>query len=176
MARLGALPRVLKKCTRSWRFLAATAAIGFIGIESDTPIHVKSDDVGEDQTRPVSLRCDATSSVGFPVASQAVVEVIMFSEPELDRIEGRRAGQIDPPPHVAPAGALTAPPLAAASHGLRGRREMLHQKTGVDCDKDSRCKVAQEAQKLTGGIRVIEGGFLRESASPRLSHGRDDSR
>lgn len=83
-------------------------------------IHEESD-AGEDQTMPVLLAVDDTGSVGFPVTGQAVVQVIVLPEPELDRIEGRGASKIDPPPQVASASALAAPPLAATSHGLRGR-------------------------------------------------------
>jgi hypothetical protein len=110
------------------------------------------------------------------VSCQAIIEIVVFSEPEFDCIQGDRACKIDPAPWVPATAALAAPPLAAATHCLRCRCEVLHQQTCVDGDEDCGRKVAEEAKDLACCVGVIDGGFLREGAGARLADCGDDAR
>ena len=85
-------------------------------------------------------------SIGFPMTRQPRVEVVIFSEPELDRVQANRARKVNPLPEVSAAAALTAPPFPAAAHCLRCRSEMLHKQARVDRDKYRRSKVTEESQ------------------------------
>jgi hypothetical protein len=114
-------------------------------------------------------------SVGFPVSCQAIVEIIVFSEPQFHGVEGDRARKVDPAPQITAAAALTAPPLAAAAHCLRCRREVLHQQAGVNGDEDRRCEIAEEAENLACCVGVIYGGFLGEGTGAGFADGGDDA-
>lgn len=115
-------------------------------------------------------------SVCLPMSSETVIEIVIFSKPKLNGVQTHSAGQVNPSPHIASTAALTTPPLAAASHSLRRRCEVLHQETRVDSDEDGRGEVAHEAKNLPRRIRVVERSLLGKSASTSFTDGRNNAR
>lgn len=58
------------------------------------------------------------NSISFPMPGQTIVEIVMLSEPKLNRIKTHSAGKVDPSPKIAPTASLAAPPLTTAAHSL----------------------------------------------------------
>lgn len=68
---------------------------------------------------PINLCGVKTSfSIGFPVACQSGVHVVLLAYPQLEGIECHGAGQIDPSPEIGPDITLAEPPLIMATRGL----------------------------------------------------------
>lgn len=74
--------------------------------------------VWSNDKQSAGLLTQTSHSVCFPVSCHAIIEIIVFSEPKFDCVQGDRAREVDPAPWVTAAVALTAPPLAAAAHRL----------------------------------------------------------
>jgi hypothetical protein len=102
-------------------------------------------------------------SINFPVTCETAI-VVALAKIQFDCVERHGTGKIGPSPDVtACISSLTGPPLSGVIS--RSRSEVLHQKTGVNSNQDTRAEVAEEAEDLTDAIAVFERGFLRKRAS-----------